>query len=64
VVANGCRVSRGSAIGVLSADEIARVEFFARFADVACSSLDPEKGACMVYEWHPLSCRTHKLPVR
>ncbi|MBI4917599.1 MAG: YkgJ family cysteine cluster protein [Acidobacteria bacterium] len=53
---------RGS--GGLADDEARRAEHFARFADTPCPALDPRTGACVVYAWRPLTCRTFGLPVR
>ena len=50
--------------GVLSPEDAAREGFFARFADLPCPALDPASGACSVYTWRPLSCRTYGLPSR
>jgi Fe-S-cluster containining protein len=50
--------------GVLAADEEARQTFFERFASAPCAVLDPSTGACSLYAWRPLSCRSFGLPVR
>jgi Fe-S-cluster containining protein len=33
-------------------------------ADAPCPALDPETGACELYEWRPITCRTFGPPVR
>jgi Fe-S-cluster containining protein len=48
----------------LAQDDARRVEFFDAFADVPCPALDPATGACALYVWRPLSCRSLGLPVR
>ncbi len=53
-----------AASGALAPDDAARRAFFARFADLPCPALDPSSGACALYPWRPLSCRTFGLPVR
>jgi Fe-S-cluster containining protein len=50
--------------GILTSDEGARAAFFARLADVPCPPLDPASGACVLYPWRPLSCRSFGVPVR
>lgn len=50
--------------GTLAHDESRRVAFFDAFADVPCPALDPGSGACTLYQWRPLSCRSFGLPVR
>jgi Fe-S-cluster containining protein len=50
--------------GILSEDEEAEAAF-AEFAnDEPCPALDPETGACDLYEWRPMTCRTFGPPVR
>ena len=34
------------------------------FPDAPCPALDPESGACLVYSWRPVVCRTYGPPVR
>ncbi len=53
-----------AAAGILAEDEAARDAFFGRFSETPCPALDPLSGACLVYEWRPLSCRSYGLPVR
>jgi Fe-S-cluster containining protein len=50
--------------GLLGGDERAEAEFCERFAALPCPLLDPETGACDLYDARPLSCRTFGLPVR
>jgi len=54
----------GAAAGILAEDEVARERFFAAFADAPCPALDPHSGACVLYRFRPLSCRSYGLPVR
>lgn len=37
--------------------------FFARSENVPCPALGPD-GACSIYEWRPIVCRTFGLPLR
>lgn len=50
--------------GILAEDQ----ESESRFLDFAnhepCPVLDPETGACELYEWRPLTCRVFGPPVR
>ena len=48
----------------LAQDDTRRAEFFDNFADAPCPALDPATGACALYAWRPLSCRSFGLPVR
>jgi Fe-S-cluster containining protein len=50
--------------GGLADDEARRAELFVRFADLPCPALEPDTGACELYAWRPLTCRTFGLPVR
>jgi Fe-S-cluster containining protein len=50
--------------GTLAQDDGGRVRFFDAFVDVPCRALDPAAGACALYAWRPLSCRSFGLPVR
>lgn len=50
--------------GLFVADEAAEEAFCARWAAEPCPALDPETGACDLYDWRPLSCRTYGPPVR
>ncbi len=38
--------------------------FYEIFASDPCPALDPGTGACTVYAWRPIACRTHGPPVR
>jgi Fe-S-cluster containining protein len=49
---------------LLSENDMQRSEFFARHGDAPCPALDPQSGACLLYAWRPLSCRSFGLPVR
>jgi Fe-S-cluster containining protein len=50
--------------GILSEDEEAEAAF-AEFAnDEPCPALDPETGACDLYDARPMTCRTFGPPVR
>lgn len=50
--------------GILAKDEQAR-DRFADFAnDEPCPVLDPETGACDLYEYRPMTCRVFGPPVR
>ncbi len=50
--------------GILSEDEEAEAAF-AEFAnDEPCPALDPETGACDLYNARPMTCRTFGPPVR
>jgi Fe-S-cluster containining protein len=50
--------------GILSEDETAEAAF-AEFAnDEPCPALDPETGACDLYDARPMTCRTFGPPVR
>lgn len=50
--------------GILGEDEDAEAAF-AEFAnDEPCPALDPETGACDLYEARPMTCRTFGPPVR
>ncbi|MEW6336204.1 MAG: YkgJ family cysteine cluster protein [Acidobacteriota bacterium] len=52
-----------TASGMLGPDEREREEFFASHSDLPCPALDPETGACVVYAYRPISCRTFGLPI-
>jgi Fe-S-cluster containining protein len=53
-----------SKTGILSEDEDAEAAF-AEFAnDEPCPALDPETGACDLYNARPMTCRTFGPPVR
>ena len=50
--------------GILREDEDAEAAF-AEFAnDEPCPALDPETGACDLYDARPMTCRTFGPPVR
>jgi Fe-S-cluster containining protein len=49
---------------ILSEDDTQRGEFLAHHGDMPCPALDPRSGACLLYAWRPLSCRSFGLPVR
>jgi Fe-S-cluster containining protein len=53
-----------AATGALDVDEAGHEAFFESWAGEPCPALDPETGACELYEHRPLSCRTYGLPVR
>ena len=38
--------------------------FYARFESDPCPALDPDSGACVVYAWRPICCRTYGPSVR
>lgn len=46
------------------ADEAEEERFHAAFAAAPCPALDPDSGACVVYDWRPVVCRTHGPPLR
>lgn len=50
--------------GILAPDEDLREAFFERHRDLPCPALDPPTGACDLYEWRPVTCRTYGLPIR
>lgn len=50
--------------GELAEDEPTQDVFFTRFGHAPCPALDPDTGACDLYAWRPVSCRTYGLPVR
>jgi Fe-S-cluster containining protein len=50
--------------GALGEDEEAIDRFCSSFETLPCPVLDPESGACLLYEHRPISCRTYGLPVR
>lgn len=45
-------------------DEAEEERFYTAFAAVPCPALDPDSGACALYEWRPVVCRTHGPPLR
>lgn len=46
------------------ADEAAEERFYTGFAETPCPALDPDSGACTMYDWRPVVCRTHGPPLR
>lgn len=46
------------------ADEAEELRFYAAFAEAPCPVLDPDSGACLLYRWRPVVCRTHGPPLR
>jgi Fe-S-cluster containining protein len=39
-------------------------DFAGHYANVACPALDPDSGACVLYEHRPIACRTYGPPLR
>lgn len=52
------------ATGRLNEDESTRERFFDRHGARPCPALNPQTGACEIYDSRPLSCRTYGPPVR
>jgi Fe-S-cluster containining protein len=50
--------------GILTEDEEAEAAFADFANDEPCPALDPETGACDLYESRPMTCRTFGPPVR
>lgn len=50
--------------GVLSGVEEEEEAFHDRTGDDPCPALDPETGACDLYPWRPITCRTFGPAVR
>ena len=50
-------------VGVF-ATEAEEEQFYKTFASDPCPALDPDSGACTVYAWRPVACRTYGPPVR
>ncbi len=46
------------------ATEAEEERFYETFASDPCPALDPNSGACTVYAWRPVACRTYGPPVR
>ena len=46
------------------ATEAEEERFYEAFASDPCPALDPDSGACTVYAWRPVACRTYGPPVR
>jgi len=53
-----------AATGRLAEGESAREPFFARHKTRPCPVLDPQTGACKLYEARPLTCRSYGPPLR
>lgn len=51
-------------IGVLSGVEEEEEAFHDRAGDDPCPALDPQTGACDLYQWRPITCRTFGPAVR
>lgn len=49
--------------GSLGSDDAAEGAFCERHAALPCPALDPGSGACQLYEWRPVSCRTYGPPL-
>ena len=54
----------GSGPAGIFATEAEEERFYETFASDPCPALDPDSGACTVYAWRPIACRTHGPPVR
>ncbi len=50
--------------GVLSGVEEEEEAFHDRTGDDPCPALDPQTGACDLYQWRPITCRTFGPAVR
>lgn len=50
--------------GILAEDQQSKNRFFDFANDEPCPVLDPETGACDLYEWRPMTCRVFGPPVR
>ena len=46
------------------ATEAEEERFYQTFASDPCPALDPDSGACTLYAWRPVACRTYGPPVR
>jgi Fe-S-cluster containining protein len=44
--------------GIFDDHDAAQEAFHERAGDDPCPALDPETGACNLYEWRPITCRT------
>jgi len=40
-----------------------RERYFSRQPELPCVALNPRTGACVLYEYRPLSCRSYGLPI-
>ena len=45
-------------------DEAEEERFYQAHAEVPCPALDPDSGACLLYRWRPIACRTYGPPIR
>ena len=52
------------ATGILAEDQHSEDRFLDFANDEPCPVLDPETGACDLYEWRPMTCRVFGPPVR
>jgi len=50
--------------GIFREDELEEEAFHERSGDDPCPALDPATGACDLYEWRPITCRTFGPAVR
>lgn len=53
-----------AATGMLGDDEHAEEAFCEAHSTLPCPALDPATGACDLYQWRPVSCRTFGPPIR
>lgn len=53
-----------AAAGIFSDNELEEEAFHERAGDDPCPALDPATGACDLYEWRPVTCRTFGPAVR
>jgi Fe-S-cluster containining protein len=53
-----------AATGRLCAGGWDEMRFAGNFYDLACPALDPDSGACLLYDHRPVACRTYGLPLR
>ena len=51
-------------ISSLPPGEAEEERFYTAFEAAPCPALDPNSGACTVYAWRPVVCRTHGPPLR
>ena len=45
-------------------DDIDEAAFAAMHGNLACPALDAKSGACLLYEYRPIACRTYGPPLR
>ena len=45
-------------------DEAEEERFYEAHAEAPCPALDPDSGACQLYPWRPIACRTYGPPIR